>query len=292
MTRRGVLMFLALGMIWGIPYLLIKVAVAELEPAMLVLARTTLAALILLPIAAARRELLPTLRRWRPLLAFAAVEIALPWYFLNSAERTLPSSTAALLLAAVPLAGVAIAFLMGRAERLTGRNWLGLAFGVAGVAALVGLDVAGSDMFAVAEMAVVVIGYALGPAILVRWLAGVPSLGIIALSLTTTAVVYVPIVLLSGAWPAALPSAQTVGAVAVLAAVCSAAAFMLLFGLIAEIGPVRATSIVYVNTAVAVAAGALVLSEQVTVWTLVGFVLVLAGSYFVTQRKTVATGGV
>lgn len=292
MTRRGVLMFLALGMIWGIPYLLIKVAVAELEPAMLVLARTVLAALILLPIAAARRELLPALRRWRPLFAFAAVEIALPWYFLNSAERTLPSSTAALLLAAVPLAGVAIAFLMGRAERLTGRNWLGLAFGVAGVAALVGLDVAGSDMFAVAEMAVVVVGYALGPAILVRWLAGIPSLGIIALSLATTAVVYLPIVLLSGVWPAALPSAQTVGAVVVLAAVCSAAAFMLLFGLIAEIGPVRATSIVYVNTAVAVAAGALVLSEQVTAWTLIGFVLVLAGSYFVTQRKTVATDGV
>ncbi len=285
MNRRGALMFLTLGIIWGIPYLLIKVAVAELEPATLVLARTVLAALILLPIAAARRELLPVLRRWKPLLAFAAAEIALPWYFLNSAERTLPSSTAALLLAAVPLAGVGIAFLMGRSERLTGRNWLGLAFGVAGVAALVGLDVAGSDMFAVAEMAVVVIGYAVGPAILVRWMSDLPSLGIIALSLAATAVAYAPFVLASGAWPAAMPSAQTVGSVVVLAVLCSATAFLLLFSLIKEIGPVRATAIVYVNTAVAVAAGALVLHEEITVWKVVGFVLVLAGSYFVTQRR-------
>lgn len=279
-------MFLALGVIWGVPYLLIKIAVAELEPAMLVLARTTLAALILLPIAAARGALAPVLRRWKPLVAFAAVEIALPWYFLNSAERTLPSSTAALLLAAVPLAGVGIAFLMGRSERLRASNWFGLALGVAGVAALVGLDIAGSDMFAVAEMAVVVIGYALGPAIIVRWMRELPSIGVIALSLAITAVVYVPIVLLSGAWPAVTPSVQAVGSVVVLAALCSAAAFMLLFALIKEIGPVRATSIVYVNTAVAVAAGALVLGEQVTLWTLVGFVLVLAGSYFVTARPT------
>ncbi|HQI67094.1 MAG TPA: EamA family transporter, partial [Rhodoglobus sp.] len=92
MTRRGLLLFSALGLIWGIPYLFIKVAVAELSPEMLVLGRSLLAALILLPLAAYRRELAPVLRRWRPLAAFAVVEIVLPWYFLGSAETSLPSS--------------------------------------------------------------------------------------------------------------------------------------------------------------------------------------------------------
>ena len=111
MTRRGIILFAALGLIWGIPYLFIKVAVAELTPEMLVLARCAVAALVLLPIAAYRRALVPVLRRWKPLLAFAIVEIVLPWYFLNSAEVALPSSTAGLLLSAVPLVAIGIAVL-------------------------------------------------------------------------------------------------------------------------------------------------------------------------------------
>ena len=154
-TRRGFLLFAALGIAWGIPYLFIKVAVSELEPAMVVLGRSALAAVLLLPLAFYRREVWQVVRRWKPMAAYTLVEIVLPWYFLSSAEQRLPSSTAGLLLATVPLAGVAIAFIMGRPERLTRLNWLGILFGMLGVAALVGLDIAGSDLIAVAEMAVV-----------------------------------------------------------------------------------------------------------------------------------------
>lgn len=285
MTRRGLILFAALGVAWGIPYLFIKVAVGELEPAMVVLARSALAALLLMPLAFFRREVWQVVRRWKPMAAYTLVEIVLPWYFLSSAEQRLPSSTAGLLLATVPLAGVAIAFIMGRPERLTRVNWLGIVLGMLGVAALVGLDIAGSDLIAVAEMAVVVVGYALGPAILARWMSDLPGVGVVAVSLAATALLYVPFVLVTGAWPAAMPSPAVILSIVVLAVICSALAFLLMVALIAEIGPVKATAITYVNPAVAILAGVLVLGERITVWTMVGFVLVLLGSYLVTARR-------
>lgn len=285
MSRRGLLLFGALGIAWGIPYLLIKVAVQEVDPAVVVLGRSALGAIVLLPLVIARRQVLPVLRRWRPLLAYTAVEIVLPWYFLSSAETRLPSSTAGLLLAAVPLVGVAVAFLTGRPERMSGTNWLGVLAGTAGVAALVGLDVAGSDLFGVAEMAIVVVGYAIGPVILVRHMSDLPGPGVVALSLAITAVVYVPLVPLLGAYPARLPSAATLGSIATLAVVCSAAAFLIMFALVAEVGAVRTTTITYINPAVAIIAGAVVLHERVTVWTVVGFALVLTGSFLVSRRR-------
>jgi drug/metabolite transporter (DMT)-like permease len=282
-SRRAAVLFLALGVVWGIPYLLIKVAIDELSPAQLVLARTGLAALILLPIALAQGALRPVLRRWGWLLLFAVVEIAVPWVLLGSAETRLPSSTTGLLVAAVPLAGLVIAFATGRAERLAAVAWLGVVLGIVGVTALVGLDIGGSDLGAVAEVGVVVIGYAAGPAMLSRPLQGLPGIGIMSAALTVTAVVYVPVVLVTDGVPGALPSAKVIWSVLALAVVCTAAAFMLLFALVNEVGPVRATTITYLNPAVAVVAGAVVLGEPVTVWTIVGFTLVVTGSYIVNR---------
>jgi drug/metabolite transporter (DMT)-like permease len=284
-TRRGFLLFAALGVAWGIPYLFIKIAVVELEPAMLVLARSALAAILLVPLAIFRHEIGPVLRHWKPLLAYTIVEIIVPWYFLSSAEQHLPSSTAGLLLAAVPLAGVGVAFAIGRPPKLSGANWLGIAVGMLGVAALVGLDVGGSDLVSVAQMAFVVVGYALGPAIVSRWMPDVPGVGLVALSLAGAAIAYVPFVALTGGWPTVVPSAPVIAAVLVLAVICSGLAFLLMVGLISEIGPVKATTITYVNPAVAILAGVIVLGEVVTPWTIIGFALVLGGSWLVTRRR-------
>ena len=291
MTRRGVILFSALGIAWGIPYLFIKVAVEELSPEMVVLARSGLAAVLLLPLVLVRREVGPVLRGWKPMAAYTICEIVIPWYFLSSAEQTLPSSTAGLLLAAVPLAGVAVAFAMGRPAHLTAVNWCGIALGMLGVAALVGLDVAGSNLVAVGKMAFVVIGYAVGPAILARWMSQLPGVGVTAVSLAGTAIVYAPFVLLTRSWPAAWPSAKVIVSIVVLAVVCSALAFVLMVALIGEIGPVKATAITYVNPAVAMLAGVLILDEHVTVWTIVGFVLVLSGSFLVTRRRSARAPG-
>jgi drug/metabolite transporter (DMT)-like permease len=281
MTRRGAFLFAAMCVIWGIPYLLIKVAVEDLSPAMLVLARTALGALLLLPIAAFRDELRPVLRHWAPVLAFATIEIALPWVLLGAAETRISSSLTGLLIAAVPLVGTVIALASAGGERLDLQRGIGLLLGIVGVAAIVGVNVEGAGFVPLAEIALVAICYAVGPVILQRWLADLPALGVIAASLAVTAVAYAPITTLSGA--GATPSMTAVGAVIALAVVCTAIAFLLFFALIAEIGPVRATVITYVNPAVAAVLGVAILDERFTAGMAVGFVLVLAGSVLATR---------
>jgi len=283
-TRRGLVLFLILGVAWGIPYVLIKISVTELSPEMIVLARSAIAAVILIPLAAARGELRAVFAHWRPLLAYTLIEIILPWFFLTTAEQRLPSSTAGLLLAAVPLVSVGAAVILRRAVHFTAVNWIGILVGMLGVATLVGFDVAGSDLIAVAQIAVTVVGYATAPIIIAKWLSDVPGVGLAGVSLGVTALVYAPAVALTRTWPTALPSGRVIASVLVLALVCSAVAFIVLFALIAEIGPVRATAITYVNPAVAIVAGAVLLGEPVTGWTIAGFVLVIAGSWLVTKR--------
>ena len=282
MSRRHWLLFAAMCVIWGIPYLLIRVAVRDIPPAELVFARTGLATLVLLPIALSRRELWPVFRRWRPLLSYTAVELAIPWLLLSDAETRLSSSLTGLLVAAVPLAGVLIVRLMGDHEPMDPSRLAGLLLGVVGVAALVGLDLGDVNAVGLVEVAVVVVGYALGPIILNRSLGDQPAIGVVTASLAITAVVYLPIAVVDP--PRHVPGGA-VASVLVLATVCTALAFVLFFALIAGIGPARATVITYVNPAVAVLLGVTALGETFTVGMAVGFPLILAGSILAARRR-------
>jgi drug/metabolite transporter (DMT)-like permease len=281
-TRRGLVLFGLMSVIWGIPYLLIRIAVEEISPAVLVLARTGIATAILLPIALARVDLRPILARWPWLVAFAAVEIAVPWVMLGSAEQHVSSSLAALLIAGVPLVGVVFALVTRGTDRMDRLGIVGLLIGLVGVVAIAGADFEASDALALAQIAVVVVGYAVGPAILVRRLGGLSSLGIMALSLALTAVVFVPIAALD--WPTSAPSPDTIVSVALLATICTAAAFLVFAALIKEVGPLRATVITYVNPAVAAVLGVVILREDFTVPMGIGFALVIAGSMLATRR--------
>jgi drug/metabolite transporter (DMT)-like permease len=279
------LLFAAMCLIWGMPYLLIKLAVEDLSPAMLVLSRAALAALVLLPIAAYRLELRPLPPYWLPLLAFAALEIAGPFFLLGSAEQHVSSSLTALLLAAVPLVGAVIALTAGKRESPSLQNAIGLLVGVLGVAAIVGVSVEGARVTPLIEVGLVAICYAVGPVIVARWLADLPPLGVIGAALGLTALAYAPIVAVSGAGER--PSATAVGSVVALAVVCTALAFLIFFALIAEIGPMRATVITYVNPAVAAVLGVAILDEDFTVAMGAGLVLVLGGSVLATRRRLV-----
>jgi len=281
-TRRSLVLFATMSIVWGIPYLLIRVAVAEVTPPVLVFARTGLAAAILLPVALLRGELRTVLRHWRWVLAFASIEIAIPWVLLGSAEQKISSSLAGLLIAGVPLVGATIAAVLGGPDRVSRRQLLGLLIGFAGVATIAGGDFDAGNAIAIVEVAVVVVCYAAGPFILSRRLVGVSSLGIMALSLTLVAIVYAPFAVLG--WPATTPSNAALASILVLAVVCTAAAFLVFAELIREIGPVRATVITYVNPAVAAVLGVLVLSETLTPAMLLGFALAIAGSTLATRR--------
>jgi len=279
MTRRGWLLFSAMCVLWGMPYLLIKIAVEELTPAQLVLVRTGLATALLLPYALWRGQVGPALRHWKPVLAFAALELTVPWYLLASAETRLSSSLTGLLVAAVPLVAAFVARAVGHGERLSRARSVGLALGFAGVGALVGLDVRGGDLLSVGEVAVVVVCYATAPLIASRWLADVPATGVTAVSLAVTAVVYLPF----GAPGLEVPSGRVVVAVLVLTLACTVAALLAFFALIAEAGPQRALVITFVNPAVALLLGIWLLSEPLTRGALVGFPLIVAGCVLATR---------
>jgi len=281
MSRRGWVLFSAMCVIWGIPYLLIKVAVDELHPATLVLARTAIAALILVPIALATGQFRGLRAVWLPLVLFTLIEICGPFVLLGYAEQRLSSSLTGLLVSAVPLVGAVIARFSGQHERLGPWRLSGLLLGMTGVAALVGLDLGAAEVPALLAMCGVAIGYAVGPVILNTRLSEQPSLGVVAASLTIAALFYLPV----GVWqaPRELPSGDVLAAVGTLAVVCTALAFLIFFRLIAEVGPPRATVITYVNPAVAVLLGVVILDEHFTLGTGIGFALVLAGSVLATS---------
>ena len=292
MSRRGWLLFAAMGVIWGIPYLMIKVVVdGGVSPAFLVFARTAVGALVLLPVAVRRGAIRPALAQWRAVLAFAAIEIGITWYLLNSAEVRLSSSLVALMIAMVPLVGTVLGWRLGDRSVVSPMRLTGLGVGLCGVGVVVGLNLTagGTPAWALGAVCLVAVGYAVAPMIADRKLAGVPTIGVIAVSLTAVALVYLPFALLQA--PARVPRFDVLASMLALGLVCTALAFICFFELIAEAGAVRATVITYVNPAVALLCGVALLGEHLTAGILIGFPLVLVGSYLATRRPRGVAGG-
>jgi drug/metabolite transporter (DMT)-like permease len=277
-------LFLAMSVIWGIPYLLIKVAVGELSPVVVVFGRCVIGAALLLPWTVAKGQLRPALRHWKPLLAFTVLEMTGPWLLLSYAEQHLSSSLTGLLVATVPFAAALAGRLAGGDERLTAVRLAGMGLGVVGIAVLLGLDVGGAQLLPLLAVAGTVVGYATAPLVVSTRLPEVPGTAASAIALTLTAVVYAPF-----AGPrlgdAAAAPASALEAVATLGVVCTALALAVFFQLIREVGPQRALVITFVNPAVAVVLGVLLLDEQFTLGVALGLPLVLAGCVLATRRS-------
>jgi len=284
MSRKGWLLFAIMGVVWGIPYLLIKVADEGVSVPVVVFSRTALGALILAPVAIRSGQLGMLRRHWRPLLAFALLEMIIPWGLLTEAERTLPSSLAGLLIAAVPIIGVVVAKLTGGTERLNRRRWAGLLIGLAGVAVLAAPHLNGSSGWPVAEVLLVAVGYASAPLIAARKLGDVPPALMTTACLGLAALVYAPAAFLN--LPQQMPPARVLLSLAGLGVVCTALAFIVFLQLIREAGTSRAMLFCYVNPAVAVAAGVAVLGEPFSATIAVSFALILAGCVLATGRAT------
>ncbi|HEY8525445.1 MAG TPA: DMT family transporter [Acidimicrobiales bacterium] len=289
MSRRGWALFLAMGVIWGTPYLFIKEAVDSFAPGAVVAGRTLGAALLLLPMAAHRGALRPALARWPWVLAFGAIEMAGPFMLLSHAEETLPSGLTGLLVSTVPLVAAVIGFAGGEKGALNAARVAGLAVGIVGVGLVVGGGGDGTvSARAVAEVLLTAVCYAVAPFIVVRRLNDVPALGPITLSLGAVGLAYLPVAL---ATQDGGPTGRSIAAVAALAVVCTALAFVVFFALIGEVGPTRAPLITYVNPVVALALGYVILDEKVTGAMLAGIPLVLVGCWFAAGRPAGAAAG-
>jgi drug/metabolite transporter (DMT)-like permease len=282
-TRRGAALFILMAVVWGLPYLLIKVAVRDLSPAVVVETRTAIGALVLLPLAIRQGQLRPLLSVWKPFLAYTVAELAVPWFLLSDAERRLPSSLSGLLVATVPLIAVVLAAATGHRDQVDRRGLIGLFVGLVGVAVLLGLDVGSGDVGAAGMVGLVAVGYAIGPLLAARYFAHLSSLALAAVSLALVAVAYLPFAI----WqhPDRMPNGRVIGAVVALGLVCTALAFVAFFELIKEVGSTRATVITYLNPAVAVTLGVVFLGESFKVGTGVGFVLILAGCWLATAPR-------
>jgi drug/metabolite transporter (DMT)-like permease len=279
-SRRGALLFVAVGIIWGIPYFLIRISVLELSPSFLVLSRTVPAALVLLPFAIKRGGWSQVLRRWRAVVGYTIAEFAIPWLMLFRAEQHLPSSLSGLLIATVPVLALVLMKLTGSHQPIGAARMIGIVVGFSGVAVLVGFDVHTGEFAAVGEIAITALGYAAGPIIISRFLVGLPNVVVVTTSLLLGSIIYAPFALTN------IPhhvSGETIEAVAGLTFGCTAIGFLAFFALIAEVGPARATVITYINPAVAVLLGVLALHERFTAGIAVGFPLVLVGSYLSTR---------
>jgi drug/metabolite transporter (DMT)-like permease len=275
-------LFAAMCVIWGIPYLMIKVAVEGVSVPVLVLARTAVGAAVLLPLALSHGSWRPVVRHWKPVLVFAFFEIIAAWLLLSDAERHLTSSLTGLLIAAAPIIAAVLDRITGGEGPLGFKRILGLSVGLAGVAVLAGPDLAGGSAWPIGEVLLVATCYAIAPLVAARYLGDVPTLPLTAACLTLAALVYAGPAAVT--WPTETPTGPVLLALAGLAVVCTALAFVVFFALIREVGAARALVFTYVNPAVALAAGVIVLHEPVTAWNVAGLVLILSGLILATHR--------
>lgn len=279
MSRRAWIAFVAMSVIWGLPYLFMRVAVTEVSPVFVAWSRLSIAALLLLPLAARRGVLGSARAHLGTLLLLAAFYQALAFTLLPLAERVLPSSLTAIVIAGVP---IVVTLLSLRTERPSTGRVAGLAVGFAGVAVLVGLDIGVrlAQLFAVGCLVVVLACYAAGPLLVRHRLGSVHPLALSATSCAFAAMLLTPAAALQ--WPAHVPSGGVMLALAGLGVLCTAVGLATWFFLIQEAGPARATLVPYVNPIVAVLAGAVVLRETVGPAALIGMFLILGGSWFAT----------
>lgn len=286
MSVRAWTCFALVSTLWGIPYLFIKVAVDDgVPPAFVAWSRVTMGAAVLLTLAWRAGTLRTVRGRWRWLAMYTVFEIVIPFPLIPAGEQRIASSMAAIIIATVPLIVAVLALRFDHSERATGRRLVGLLVGLAGVIALVGIDVAGSgrELVGAAAIGVAAFGYAVGPMVLKRHMADLDPRATMGLSLALASLLLAPAAAIDP--PAAMPSGAALLSLGVLGLFCTAAAFVFMGLLVAEVGPGRALVITYVNPVVAVTLGVTILGESVGPGAVAGLLLILAGSWLSTDGR-------
>ncbi len=288
MSKKGLILFLMAGLFWGLPYFFIVWALESFSTQTIVFARTLLGAVVLIPYAIKVGGIRPALRAWPYVVLFAVLEMVVPWFLITEAGKHIPSGLSGLLVSTVPFFAVAIMALVFKDRTaLKPVPLLGMVIGFTGVVALVGIDslLGHIDPLWVSAVVLAALGYAIAPIMANVKMREVPTSGVIGLSMALVALVYSPSAISElPSELAAEPTAHAWIALVVLGLVCSALAFVIFFELLKEVGPVKASLITYVNTAVALLLGTLFLSEPVTPGLLLGIPLISIGLYLSAKK--------
>lgn len=286
MSRRSYLLFLLVGFLWGIPYLLIRVAIRDFNPAFIIFIRLIIGAAILIPVALHQKSLKSALRGFRYVLFYAGTEMIGPWFFITTAETRLASGLTGLLVATTPIWSTIFTSMMGDKTVWHHKRLFGLVLGFIGVAALVGIEgITGtSALWAIGYVLIAAIGYAYAVIMITQKLPGVSGIAINAVAMAASAVLYAPFAFVKR--PHGHVSSEALLSLLGLGVLCTAGAFVAFFALLRDIGPARGSLVTYLNTAFAVLLGVLILSEPFTLGMAVGLPMVLIGSYFATRKPS------
>ncbi len=287
MTRKSWIQFGIVGFLWGIPYLLMKVAVADIPPPLIVAGRTFIGAAILIPIALKKNTLKDAIKGIRYVLPYAVLEMVGPWILITNAEKEISSGLAGLLVATVPIFSTIFSSLRGDHTVWQPKRIFGLVVGFIGIVALVGIEsiTKSSNPRAIAMVILASILYAYAVLMITSNLPGVDGIAINGVAMAITSIIYTPIAI--AMWPKNHVSLHAIAALVALGVFSTAIAFMLFFIVIVEIGPARGSLTTYVNTAFAVILGILILHEPVTLGIKVGLPMVVLGSYLASRKASV-----
>ena len=286
MSRRNWFLFIFVGFLWGIPYLLIKVAVDELSPAVIVFSRVAIGSLILIPMAMRLGSLMPAIKAWRYVIPYAIGEMVGPWFLITAAEEKMSSGLAGLLVATVPIWATLIASMHGDKTVWQSKRLIGIFIGFIGIVLVVGIESFSGRQSIVAIFMILVaaIGYAWAVTMVTTKIPNIEPISINAVAMVFTMIVYLPFFILHA--PEKTPSIEALGSVIILGIFPTALAFILFFQLIKDIGTARGSLVTYLNTAFAVLLGVVILSEPFTLGIAIGLPLVLIGSYFASRKVT------
>ena len=290
MSRRAYFHFAVSGLFWGIPYLLMKVAVEDIPPAVIVCGRVLIGAAILIPIAIHQKVLMDAIRGWRFVLPYAIFEMMIPWILITNAEKKISSGLAGLLVATVPIWSTIFASMNGDKTVWHSKRLVGIAVGFAGLVGLVGYEsiFGETDIISILMILVAAISYSFAVNMISIKLPDVSGIAINGMAMFITAIAYSPLMILQ--WPAAnTVSPEAILSLAALGVFCTALAFISFFIVMKEIGPARASIGTYVNTAVAVVLGVLILSEPLTLGIIIGLPLVMIGSFLASRKPSVTS---
>jgi drug/metabolite transporter (DMT)-like permease len=287
MSRRNAILFILVGFLWGIPYLFIRVAVdpeTGFSPAIVVFIRVFIGALILIPISIYDKSLFTAIKGWKYIAVYALFEMVIPWILIGTAEQSISSGLAGLLVASVPIFSTIISSLYGDKSVWHPRRLFGMAVGFLGVFLLVGIEsfTGTSDPIAILMMLGASVGYAYAVIYITRKMPGVSGIAINGIAMAMTALFYSPALFVL--WPDHKISSTAVYSVIALGIFSTGIAFAVFFTVMAEIGPTRASLVTYMNTAFAVVLGVLILSEPLTLGIIIGLPLVLIGSYLASRK--------
>lgn len=283
MSRKGWLLFIAISVFWGIPYLFIKIAVSQLDPAIVVFARIGIAAIILVPVALQRKVLGQFRGHWLPLIVLAFIHLAIPFLLISYGEQHISSSLTSLLIASEPLLIALLALRFDPSERVRGLRLLGLLVGLGGVVILLGFDISGDGqkLLGAGLVLLAATGYAASSLLAKRpAIVALPRLGVVAVECTVATIVLLPLAVTR--WPGTMPDPEVLVSLLALGSICTALALLTFFALIAEVGASRSSAFTYVNPAISVLLGVALLGEGLSVATIIGFLLIILGSWLST----------